>query len=53
MVRERRGYSSLDVHRALFPTPPKPRTLAQLKEGVRRDIQRRRAVSKLRGVEKL
>ena len=43
VVRRVGRYTSEDVHRALFPTPPKPRTLAELKEGVRRDIQRRRA----------
>ena len=36
-------YTSEDVHRRVFPTPPKPRTLAELKEGVRRYIKRRRA----------
>ena len=43
VVRRAGRYSSEDVHRALFSKPPKPRTLAELKEGVRRDIQRRRA----------
>jgi AbrB family looped-hinge helix DNA binding protein len=43
VVRRVGQYTSEDVHRALFPKPPKPRTLAELKEGVRRDILRRRA----------
>jgi antitoxin PrlF len=43
VVRRVGRYTSQDVHRALFPKPPKPRTLAELKEGVRRDIKRRRA----------
>jgi AbrB family looped-hinge helix DNA binding protein len=43
VVRRAGRYTSEDVHRALFPTPPKPKTLAELKEGVRRDVQRRRA----------
>jgi len=37
-------YSSEDVHRALFPRgAPKPRTLEQLKEGIRRYTQKRHA----------
>lgn len=43
VVRRVGQYTSEDVHRALFPKPPRPRTLAELKEGVRRDIRRRRA----------
>jgi len=39
-----RAYSSTDVHRALFPSLPKPRTLTELKDGIRRDIKRRRAI---------
>ena len=43
VVRRVGRYTSEDVHRCLFPRSPKPRTLATLKEGVRRDIKRRRA----------
>ncbi len=43
VVRRVGRYTSEDVHRCLFATPPKPRTLAELKEGVRRDIKRRHA----------
>lgn len=43
VVRRVGRYTSEDVHRSLFPTPPKPRSLAELKEGVRRYIRRRRA----------
>ena len=43
VVRRVGRYTSKDLHRSLFPIPPKPRTLAELKEGVRRDIQRRHA----------
>lgn len=43
VVRRVGRYSSQDVHRAVFPTSPKPKTLAELKAGVRRDIQGRRA----------
>lgn len=44
VVRRAGGYTSQDVHRALFPKPPRPRRLDQLKEGVRRYIRERRAV---------
>lgn len=43
VVRRVGRYTSKDVHQSLFPTPPRPRTLAKLKEGVRRHIRRRRA----------
>jgi antitoxin PrlF len=43
VVRRVGRYTSEDVHRSLFPTPPKPRTMAELKEGVRRYVRRRRA----------
>ena len=43
VVRRVGRYSSQDVHRAVFPMSPKPKTLAELKAGVRQDIQRRRA----------
>ena len=43
-ARRRVGrYTSKDVHRFLFATPPEPKTLAELKDGVRRDVKRRRA----------
>ena len=35
LVRRSGRFTSQDIHRALFPqTPPIPRTLAQLKEGL-------------------
>lgn len=43
VVRRVGRYTSEDVHQALFPAPPKPKTLRELKEGVRRYIRRRRA----------
>ena len=43
VVRRAGRYTSEDVHRALFPRPPKPRTVAEMKAGIRRDIKRRRA----------
>jgi AbrB family looped-hinge helix DNA binding protein len=43
VVRRAGRYSSEDIHRSAFATPPKAKTLAEMKEGVRRDIKRRRA----------
>jgi AbrB family looped-hinge helix DNA binding protein len=43
VVRRAGRFSSEDVHRSVFPTPPKRRTLEDLKEGVRRHMKRRRA----------
>ena len=43
VVRRVGRYSSEDVHRSLFSKPPKPKSLAEMKEGVRRHIKRRRA----------
>ncbi|HET7291005.1 MAG TPA: AbrB/MazE/SpoVT family DNA-binding domain-containing protein [Vicinamibacteria bacterium] len=37
------GFTSEDLHRALFKEPPRPRTLGALKEGVRRYMRRRHA----------
>ena len=45
VVRRAGRYSSEDVHRALFSKgPPKPRTLEELKAGVRRYVKKRHAV---------
>jgi AbrB family looped-hinge helix DNA binding protein len=43
IVRRAGRYTSEDVHRSLFAKAPKPKTLAELKEGLRRHIKRRRA----------
>ena len=43
VVRRAGRFSSEDVHRSLFAAPPKPRTLANLKEGVPQYVKRRRA----------
>ena len=43
VVRRAGRYTSEDVHRSLFPRVPKSRTIAEMKEGIRRDIKRRRA----------
>jgi len=43
VVRRVGRYTSEDIHRALFPTPPKPRTLEELKEGVAQYIREKHA----------
>jgi hypothetical protein len=35
---------SEDVHRSVFRAPPKPRTIEEMKEGVRRHVKKRRAI---------
>lgn len=42
VVRRAGKYTSEDIHRALFPEgPPGPRTLAELKEGIRERMRQR------------
>ena len=44
VVRRAGRYSSEDVHRALFPKrAPTPKTLEQIKEGIRRYTRKRHA----------
>jgi len=44
VVRRSARYTWEDVHRALFPDgPPKPRTLAELKQGIGRYVRGRHA----------
>jgi AbrB family looped-hinge helix DNA binding protein len=43
VVRRAGRFSSEEIHRSLFPAPPKGRTLADLKAGVRQHMKRRRA----------
>jgi AbrB family looped-hinge helix DNA binding protein len=44
VVRRAGRFSSEDIHRVLFPEgPPKPRTLRELKEGIRQHIRKRYA----------
>jgi len=44
VVRRSARYSWEDVHQALFPDgPPRPRTLAELKQGIRRYVRERHA----------
>ena len=41
VVRRAARYTSEDLHRALFNTTPKRRTLKELKEGIRKYVQGR------------
>ena len=43
VVRRVGRYTSEEVHRALFPKPPKPRTLEEMKAGVQRYMKERYA----------
>jgi len=43
VVRRVGRYTSEDVHAALFSSPPRPRSLGELKEGLRAHAKRRRA----------
>jgi AbrB family looped-hinge helix DNA binding protein len=43
VVRRAGRYSSEEMHHALFAKTPKRRTLAQLKQGIRRYVRRRHA----------
>jgi len=43
VVRRAGRFSSEDVHRALFRSTPRPRAVADLKEGVQRHIRKRHA----------
>jgi antitoxin PrlF len=43
VVRKAGRYSSEDIHRVLFAKTPKRRTLAEMKKGIRRHMQKRHA----------
>lgn len=45
VVRRAGRYTSEDLHRALFSTTPKRRTLKELKEGIRKHVRGRHARS--------
>jgi antitoxin PrlF len=45
VVRKAGRYTSEDVHRKLFPVPPKPKTVREMKDGVRRHLKERHARS--------
>lgn len=44
VVRRAGAHTSEDVHRAIFKSPTRARTLAQLKEGIKASVKARRAV---------
>jgi antitoxin PrlF len=44
IVRRARKYTSLDIHKALFPDgPPKRKTITELKEGLREHFRKEHA----------
>lgn len=44
VVRKAGRYSSEDIHRSLFARTPKSRTVAEMKQGIRRYIKKRHAL---------
>ena len=43
VVRKAGRHTSEDIHQALFPKRPRPRTVQDLKAGIRRHIRKRHA----------
>jgi AbrB family looped-hinge helix DNA binding protein len=43
VVRRAGRYSSEDIHKVLFKTPPARRTMEELKEGIRTHVRRKHA----------
>ena len=43
VVRKAGRYSSEEIHRKLFPKPPEPRSLSDLKAGIRRHMRTKHA----------
>jgi antitoxin PrlF len=43
VVRKAGRYTSEDIHRVVFARTPKPRTVAEMKRGIRRHIKQRHA----------
>lgn len=43
VVRKAGRHTSEDIHQALFPKRPRPRTVRDLKAGIRRHIRKRHA----------
>ena len=41
VVRRAGRYTSEEIHHAVFPKPARPRTLQELKDGLRRALRRR------------
>ena len=45
LVRRATRHTSEEIHQTLFAKPPKPRTLAELKAGIRQRVKRKHARS--------
>jgi len=43
VVRRAGRYTFEDVHKALFPRPPKPKSTEEMKEGIRQHMKRKHA----------
>jgi AbrB family looped-hinge helix DNA binding protein len=43
IVRKAGRYSSQDIHRALFARPPRPRSMEEMKAGIRQAVKKRHA----------
>jgi AbrB family looped-hinge helix DNA binding protein len=43
VVRRLGRFTSSDLHEAVFPSPPKPRTLGELRAGLKTYVKRRHA----------
>jgi AbrB family looped-hinge helix DNA binding protein len=43
VVRKAGRHTSEEIHRRLFPKTPKPRSLSDLKEGIRRHVRKKHA----------
>lgn len=43
LVRRATKYSSLDIHRAVFPVAPEPRSVEEMDEGIQTHLRRRHA----------
>lgn len=44
VVRRAGRFTSEQIHRSMFASPPRSHSLAELKEGARRDVRARRAI---------
>lgn len=43
VVRKAGRYSSEDIHRAIFPSPPRRHTVDEMKDGIRHAVKKRHA----------
>lgn len=43
VVRRAGRYSSADIHAAMFRTPPRPRTVEEIDEGIARHLRKKHA----------